>query len=46
MAGSDDDSGKPSLINKKKKRSDRPGYKMFEADPSDSEGVIYDDSNK
>lgn len=44
--GSEDDSSKPGLLVKKKKRSEKPGYKMFDADDSDSEPVLYDDSNR
>lgn len=46
ISGSDDESVKPGLLVKKKKKSEKPGYKMFEADDSDSEPVLYDDSNK
>ena len=48
-SGSDEDLGKTSggLLNvKKKKKSEKPGYKMFDADDSDSEPVLYDDSNR
>lgn len=43
---SGDESSKPVLLTKKKKKSEKPSYKMFDADDSDSEPVLYDDTNK
>jgi len=43
--GSDDEASKPVLL-KKKKKSEKPGYKMFDAMDSDNDPVLYDDQTK
>ncbi|XP_067943036.1 ralA-binding protein 1-like [Watersipora subatra] len=45
-SGSDNESMKPPLLTKKKKKLDKPGYKMFDAEGSDDEAVLYDDAAK
>lgn len=45
-SGSDEESLKSGILVKKRKKSEKPGYKMFDADNSDEEAIVYDDSTK